>query len=476
MPTDTTPTPEAIEGHIRDAQRRKRSAWRLIWMVGGVLFLLLVLSPIAIYLGWRAHGQALLREQIALVPADEPLTTSELAAWYALPAGTRDITPIWMAAIAPFESQAYSQEVRETELPFVGLGESVSLAQGWDATDAREFLARHAEQIAALHAAAQEQGEVRYPRDFRDGIAMVLPEMQQVRSATRALQLEFYTRAQDPAFEPLLANLQTRYKLGETLRHEPSLVALLVRIAVHSIMLADVRELVAHRDLTDEQLVELQTLVRQVDIHDQLPDAMLGERGWVYHSFYMTSLDPRSLESGSPNQKLETNREGDGVTRGEDAAKSLEIFRGMVAAAREPLPKTFEGMDAAERSLHDLSAENPLQRFRYVQTLMMLPATSAVAQADARGEALRNLTDALIASRRYQLQHGSLPNSLSDLTPDFLPPQNAVDPFDGQPLRFLRPSEKAVRLYSIGTDRVDDGGECDPEGMRPDVAVEMELR
>jgi hypothetical protein len=475
MPADNTPTPEAIASHLRDSAKRKRSAWRLVWIVCGALLLLLIVAPIGLYLGWQARGKALLREQIALIPADEPLTTGEIAAWYALPEGTRDITAIWIAAIAPFESSAYVQDAGKSNLPFVGPGEEVSLAQPWDAAEARDFLDRYQPQIAALYAAAAEDGAVRYPRDFRDGIGMLLPEAQQVRSASRALQLEFYTLAQADDFAALRKNLETRLKLGDTLEHEALLISMLVRVAVHLSLLSDVRKLATDRELTDEQLAELQDLVRDIDLHGQLPKAMVGERVWVYHSFHTTGFDPRGLESGEQPTGVESNRSGEGVTRGEDAAKSLELFHQLVAAAREPLPEALDRMSVAEKNLQDVASGGALHKLRYLQTLLILPATTQVAVADARGEAMRNLVDALIAVRRYHLKHGQPPASVIDLTPEFLPAKFSIDPFDGQSLRMVRPGEPTLRLYSIGQDRVDNQGQSD-ETWQPDIAVGLELR
>lgn len=473
MPADTTPTPEAIAAHLRDSENRKRSAWRFVWIVCGALLLLLIVVPIGLYLGWQARGKALLHEQIGLIPPDEPLTTKELNAWYAVPPGERDITAIWKAAIAPFDSQAFAQDA--AQLPFVGQGAAVSLGQSWDTAQSEQLLERYRGEMDALHAAAREEGEVRYPRDFRDGIAMLLTEAQQVRSASRALQLEFHTLAQRDDFVPLLANLQTRLKLGETLRHEPLLISYLVRIAVHSTLLSDVRELATHRQLTDEQLAVLQALIRQIDLHSQLETALLGERGWVYHSFHLTGLDPRGLETGEMKEGVESSRDADGIVRKEDAAKSLELFSELVAAGRQPLPESIDRMSGAERNLQDVAAGSGLQKLRYMQTLLILPATTQVATADARGEALRNLTDALIAAKRYQLQHGQAPSGLGDLSPDFLPAKFAVDPFDGQPLRWQQPSSGSIRIYSVGKDRVDNQGQCNPETWEPDLAVDVNL-
>ena len=69
--------------------------------------------------------------------------------------------------------------------------------------------------------------------------------------------------------------------------------------------------------------------------------------------------------------------------------------------------------------------------------------------------------DAAIAVERYRRKEGKLPQRLDDLVPDFLP-QIPTDPFDGRPLRY-RVREEEYLIYSVGADRVDNGGHADPE-------------
>ena len=62
-----------------------------------------------------------------------------------------------------------------------------------------------------------------------------------------------------------------------------------------------------------------------------------------------------------------------------------------------------------------------------------------------------------IALQEFQTEHGELPERLEQLVPEYLPavPQ---DPFAGKPLTYHLDSPDSYRLYSIGRDRVDDGG------------------
>lgn len=75
-------------------------------------------------------------------------------------------------------------------------------------------------------------------------------------------------------------------------------------------------------------------------------------------------------------------------------------------------------------------------------------------------ETIRALAIAAIALRRYQLDHREeIPSSLAELCPQYLS-EEPLDPMDGKPLRYLPKEDRTYRLYSVGTDGVDDGGDA----------------
>ena len=78
-----------------------------------------------------------------------------------------------------------------------------------------------------------------------------------------------------------------------------------------------------------------------------------------------------------------------------------------------------------------------------------------------RQETQRSLLISALALHRYQLRHGRFPPDLESLAPEFL----AAVPLDfmnGQPLRYRLEPGGSFRLYSVGADGVDDGGNPAP--------------
>ncbi|MGA2230281.1 MAG: hypothetical protein ABSH22_05225 [Tepidisphaeraceae bacterium] len=86
----------------------------------------------------------------------------------------------------------------------------------------------------------------------------------------------------------------------------------------------------------------------------------------------------------------------------------------------------------------------------------------------ATAEALDSCDQTALAMTRYRLDHGAFPSHLADLVPAYL---DAVplDPFDGNPLRFVVKGNRWI-VYSIGPDGVDNGGvETDKVTHKGDV-------
>ncbi|MBN2218634.1 MAG: hypothetical protein JW719_14755 [Pirellulales bacterium] len=86
--------------------------------------------------------------------------------------------------------------------------------------------------------------------------------------------------------------------------------------------------------------------------------------------------------------------------------------------------------------------------------LLLLPATEAVLEASTRSRGNLAATKIIVASRRYEIDHGELPPTLDSLVPDYLDVVPA-DPYDGRPMRYDR--DRAI-IYSVGEDLIDSGG------------------
>jgi hypothetical protein len=110
-------------------------------------------------------------------------------------------------------------------------------------------------------------------------------------------------------------------------------------------------------------------------------------------------------------------------------------------------PAALEAVEARFRTRHGI-------------LLRQFGSLSFTISRAAHGVAPTKLAIAALGAERYRLARGSLPETLGQLVPDYLP---AVpeDPFDGAPLRYKR-VDRGFVVYSVGEDRQDDGGKEEP--------------
>jgi type II secretory pathway pseudopilin PulG len=125
------------------------------------------------------------------------------------------------------------------------------------------------------------------------------------------------------------------------------------------------------------------------------------------------------------------------------------------------VPKPYAEQTREAKAIEDRLSD----RRRGIVTSLLAPALSSCIQSGIRSQALHRAAAVAVAATRYRIEKGSLPKSLDDLVPPFLPVEPA-DPFAAAaPLR-LKWTDDALLIYSVGRDGEDDGGPL-PPGTEP---------
>jgi hypothetical protein len=78
-----------------------------------------------------------------------------------------------------------------------------------------------------------------------------------------------------------------------------------------------------------------------------------------------------------------------------------------------------------------------------------------------------------LAASLFSDRHKRLPNNLAELVPEYLP-GIPIDVYSGKPLAYQRLEDSYI-LYSVGRDRIDNGGRFDPQGHRFEVGYDISL-
>jgi len=453
----------SIEQQIKSAPKRLS--------VGGCLLICLGVPAVLMLIGclgvltWRVGAGHRVETMLAEIQArGEPTTAAELDEYYALPEGATDVTDLWLTALAPLDGDAFSQDAGD--LPVVGKGESEIPPPGapWaQLEDVEALLAKYADTMRRLHEAADKGGAARFDLDFGDGFAMLLEHVQSLRSGARMLSLEAHVRAHRGDAHGAAESIHAMNVLGNSLEQEPVLVSLLVRIAVHGISVDVCRRLLPHVEFSDADLQRLSDDYRTTRYNEGFRRAMVGERVMGIQAIQNPAGDPGIGAEIPPVAGPML-----GLNRNDDLAQYLTLSERMIEAAKKPMPQSRDEVDLVDQDLRALGSTK-VKKFRYVLTLLLLPATGAALEAAARGNAMNDAAATAIAIERYRRKHGQIPDKLGQLVPDFLP-QVPIDPYDGKPLRYVVRDDEYL-LYCVGRDRVDDGGEGPWD---PDIVFRVE--
>jgi hypothetical protein len=96
---------------------------------------------------------------------------------------------------------------------------------------------------------------------------------------------------------------------------------------------------------------------------------------------------------------------------------------------------------------------------------ILMPAFDTVSEIGYKVEVYTEATIVIVAAHRYEMKEGFWPESLNELMCDGYIESVPIDPFSGEQLAY-RKTDNSFVLYSVGTDRVDNGGkaEYDKEG------------
>ena len=418
------------------------------WLIGlTVVAVVLVL----VYAGYRHALRRSIETRLqAIRDAGYPATAAEVDDWHPMPEGLNACVVI----ISGAEKIDSSDPMYEL-LPLVGDGvlpdpsetipsETLALIE--------LLLKQNSTGLAELHRAARIE-QARWPIQYSDGIDATLPGLGNVRHGVRLLTLEAMLHAERGNSDMAVASTLTAFRIGRSLQGEPILICHLVRIACDRETLEAVERCLQHSSLTDAQLAGLSEALELAECPDGLLRAMLGECATGVDAFQKIAASP--LAAG---QLGVSGLGGDGMMAAYTAAGLLDLdalsllnyYEQLVDAASSPPDQQAARLVAAESWL------TSLPEWRTLVTQIWAPGVSGVGKHFERHLANVHAARLTVAVERYRLAHGTLPEGLEDLAPQFVETV-PLDPFDGNAMRYaVTPSGYAV--YSIGEDGNDDGG------------------
>ncbi len=322
--------------------------------------------------------------------------------------------------------------------------------------------------------AALARPHCRFPVDLEETFAAPLPYLSPLRAEASAFQLESLLALEEGNVDQAIASLFDAARAGNALKEEPLVICQLVRLACLTIALNGAERVLCRRELSPAQLGRTQALLEMLESRGAARRAFMGERVMALSVFHAPGkvLAAAGTEGAPPegfDHQAQALRLGMGVMEAiglaaADRRLMLEAFEPAITLADDDTPAAIQQTSQALDRAVEKARRFPPKMF----TGLLLPALGKTRVKFAVLEARRRGGLAALAVERYRAaQHGALPATLSDLTPQFLG-RVPNDPFDTQPLRF-KALAKGYVIYSVGSDGNDnEGRERPPKGTGQD--------
>jgi len=320
----------------------------------------------------------------------------------------------------------------------------------------QSFLKAMAPALKAVEPAADRKGfnpdyDFAHPSSF-----WIARHLNETRTLCRLWSVRAVTRAKNGDIDGAIQDLKSIQMTASYLESDPTLLGLLVNRAVRSIGIESMRRVMNETPIPADRWDEL-------GVSKRSKASELLQR-----AFNMERASSATLMARIANKLISIdNIDGDGVVSPNDKLFALG-YRFFLAEddiagfnrLMDDYIATFDQPTETWESKLDLVASD-FQLYRSgMMTRILLPALKAASQAILDGEAQCRLAETAIAMVKYFQKHGEYPETLSQLSPEFIE-KVPLDPFTGKSLGYVN-MDKGVVLYSVGVDGIDDGGQPNP--------------
>ncbi len=333
-------------------------------------------------------------------------------------------------------------------------------------------------ELKELKEAAANRPYARFPieYEYQPTWGILLPHLGRLIPLTQLLQLRATAALEAGRTDEAFQDLKLGLRISDSIRDEPLLIDHLVRIATLEVNLQTVCEGLARHAWNDSQLAEMETYLGSVDVLAEYNRAMRGERA-------LSALGLDYLRRNrSQHNTMQYLSEGGGASSLDVSFRFVPsgwFYQNMLTLSRMHQQYTLSIVDErARRVFPEVSAkgEKAVKQMRTgpytILGKLLFPALEKAVRKSARMAFYVDATRVGCALERYRLANGSLPETLDKLTPQFIE-RVPNDIIDGKPLRFRHDANHAYRLYSVGWNQSDEGGQLVLTREKYDSSVEI---
>lgn len=326
------------------------------------------------------------------------------------------------------------------------------------AKDLLAIIRQEAPELQQLRDAASRRG-CRFPTAWENGFDAKQPHTPLFMKAARlfALNARAHFGAGDP--QGAASEVGHLFRMYEALRTEPALISGLASITALSFALDSIRDGLLERAWTEPELTFLQTKLQSLNPLALLQFALESERALAnleLERMVARNFDPYSQSTLSWKLGIRLYPRGwlyfNQVEYNIMIDEHIGFLKPIASRHSDWIPSHSTAKERLRQRIGDSSWSN----LKYVLMLEFFPAFESFEGKFKLVHTQVQQTQIACALELHRLAHQSFPEKLDALVPRFLP-AIPTDICDGQPLRYRR-EEKGYTVWSVGINRVDDGG------------------
>ncbi len=313
---------------------------------------------------------------------------------------------------------------------------------------------------------AASRPQCRFPVQIEKGFAATLPHLGPIQQAGFYFHLDAEARIAAGDRAGALDDCMQIFRLSDAARTDPFLISLLVRISI-----LEKAELLIRRGLVvgiwkEDDLAVLERRVAAQNLVGDYRIAMASERAGMTTEFERLARST-AASAGETWSALSLPPAGGAVyPRGwlyMSMVKGNELHDAwsLAIAPIDGAEPEFIAPRVNGGPLRELSNLSSVDRFRYALVVLMMPVLDSIESSLLRASANLAQTRIACALERARLSNGGFPETLAGVAAHFggsIP----KDICDGKPMRYRRTAD-GYELWSVGVDRVDDGGRQNPD-------------
>lgn len=306
--------------------------------------------------------------------------------------------------------------------------------------------------------------QCRFTLDYSQGVMLAEPHLSIFQNAARIFSLRMRAHLAGGDSAAAYADFRDGLQAYHALREEPMLIDGLVRIALLYVLLGGVGDGLQDHAWSDAECEKIERDLAAIRVWEDWRLALSTERG-----AFNTTMDSWA--------NLPLRKRDEQIASYAISSKVRWIFnlfpRVMIRDSQlrqnRFIDELLAGFDAANQTF-DLDHPTPsapqnitgtLDGYRYFLCQLVCASFGQIESRYAQVQTKLDQARVACALERSRFAHGAYPETLAALVPDYLP---AVPPdiYAHAPYRYQRVNASSFRLYSVGANRQDDGGQIVP--------------